>query len=600
MSRCDLQLIGFPAESAGPGAFGIFLFCLPSVSCQAFCHDLFFIIVNAPIINCECVVKMQEYNVIAKSNNDIKLDICDGEEIDDFYKEHYVLIAPNSTVWDNEGKAFIVESEIGRGGFGLVFRIRAEKEQEEYFALKTLPSSYATTQDLFALENDAELAIKIDHSNVIKYYFFHDGKVHSDLPPYIIMEYAEGGSLRDYLNSTLEQKQEMKASDLSIMISQLVDGMEAINKLIVHRDLKPENILIADGTLKISDFGLSKIAGDATRTQTFKGEGTWPYMAPETWIEKKNTMQIDIYSLGVIFFEIATGRYPYNVESSNWEDWRNAHMYDQPVLPSNLNSNLSSHFDQVVLKMLSKDTHDRYNSWDDVRVGLKKGSKIGRPDNDRVGRILGKLAARDNEAKQRMHEQAMKERDKKEYRKRIENQFQNDIIAKLESFVKEIYGEMESGSLLCEPVNLIDDFSCAVRMERKELLTVWLKILHDDEYLHEWNIRDILGEIHTRSKFERPRLHDRTVMAWGGFFGGNKTGMNIILLESNDSVYGQWKSMKNTNSAGIRNPREPEPFVFSHSELREAITMFDVSHIYQSSILEFNVSQMFDLVEAGI
>ena len=95
-------------------------------------------------------------------------------------------------------------------------------------------------------------------------------------------------------------------------MDQLVDGIEAINAKMLHRDLKPDNILIGADGLKIGDFGLSKIVGAATRSRTFKGGQHILYMAPEGWKQETNQIQIDMYSMGIIFFEIASLAFPYD------------------------------------------------------------------------------------------------------------------------------------------------------------------------------------------------------------------------------------------------------------------------------------------------
>ncbi len=104
------------------------------------------------------------------------------------------------------------------------------------------------------------------------------------------------------------KKSESFFSDREIiaMYKQLICGMKAINENLVHRDIKPDNILIKDSMLKVSDFGLSKVVADKTRTGTFKGFGHLLYMAPEGWTMEKNTIQMDIYSMGLVFYEIAT------------------------------------------------------------------------------------------------------------------------------------------------------------------------------------------------------------------------------------------------------------------------------------------------------
>ena len=93
------------------------------------------------------------------------------------------------------------------------------------------------------------------------------------------------------------------------MFLQLASGMKHINSILVHRDIKPDNILIVDDVLKITDFGLAKYAEATTRSVTFKGYGTKEYCAPEVCKNEKNTIYMDIYSMGIVFYEIATLKY---------------------------------------------------------------------------------------------------------------------------------------------------------------------------------------------------------------------------------------------------------------------------------------------------
>ncbi len=138
------------------------------------------------------------------------------------------------------------------------------------------------------------------------------------------------------------------------MFRQLVDGMEAINARLIHRDIKPDNIVVSGNDLKITDFGLSKLVQEATRTSTFKGFGCLQSLAPEAWMSEKNTTQMDIYSMGLVFYEIATLRYPYSVAGSDPHLWKEAHLYQSVSRPEKHNPNIGQIVSQVIMGMLEK------------------------------------------------------------------------------------------------------------------------------------------------------------------------------------------------------------------------------------------------------
>ena len=262
-----------------------------------------------------------------------------------------MIIQEGTIVYDSGQAEYEVSEFIGNGSFGYVYKIKAI-EGGETFALKTIQTPFVDPTTLHAFLNEGNLATKIDHKNVVKQYYFHDGDTYSNLPPYLIMEYASGGTLKDVISSKAEEQKFFTVEEMRYYFVQLIDGMKAINEKLIHRDVKPENILVSDNILKISDFGLSKVVTESTRTTTFKGIGCLPYLAPEGWRSEKNTIQMDIYSMGIVFFEIAALEHPLTVQGRDVQSWESAHLHQPPELVDSINSSISPILSQLIMKMI--------------------------------------------------------------------------------------------------------------------------------------------------------------------------------------------------------------------------------------------------------
>jgi serine/threonine protein kinase len=164
----------------------------------------------------------------------------------------------------------VVREFVGRGSFGTVYKVE-ESATRKIFAVKTLSTGSQGEHDMASFFNEGRLAVGIRHPNVIEYEYFHDGSEHKDLPPYILMQYASGGSLLALLREAYSTQKPFSNDALLAMFHQLISGIQAINAVLVHRDIKPGNIVVHDSVLKITDFGLAKLVSEATRAMTFKG-----------------------------------------------------------------------------------------------------------------------------------------------------------------------------------------------------------------------------------------------------------------------------------------------------------------------------------------
>jgi len=261
------------------------------------------------------------------------------------------------------GDRFDLVAEIGRGGMGIVYRAR-DRETGEFVALKVLKPEIAG--DAAALErfrNELRLARQITHRNVCRTYELHR---FGDTAA-IAMEYVDGESLRHVLS---------RYGGVSLRTGiewtrQICAALrEAHGQHIVHRDLKPENVLIArDGTVKVSDFGIARsVRSDATQTGTVIG--TPAYMSPEQAQGKAIDHRSDMYSLGLVLYEMFTGRPAFQGDTPLAVAMK--HIDEAPTPPRLLEPDLPERINRAILKCLEKNPNKRFQSIDDLESALSK------------------------------------------------------------------------------------------------------------------------------------------------------------------------------------------------------------------------------------
>ena len=299
-----------------------------------------------------------------------------------------MLLTTGSSVKDANGNIYILDDVLGGGGFGNVFK--AHRQSDGFVvAVKTLLSSFASPDVLLAFQKELQCTSVVSSDNVIKYYFTHDGTMYPAYPPYIIMEYIDGGTLNKLLQTQAATGKLFELSFITNACMQLAEGMNAISKTLVHRDIKPDNILVHNETLKITDFGLSKYAADSTRTLTLKGYGTLDYVAPEAWESEKNTIQMDIYSMGIVFYQIATLQYPYKLPTvPDANAYRDAHLYQRVQNPITHNPNLPQGLVSIILRMIEKPTQKRFSNWEEIIEALAKNTAPTSTSNTALERAL--------------------------------------------------------------------------------------------------------------------------------------------------------------------------------------------------------------------
>lgn len=274
-----------------------------------------------------------------------------------------------------QGKLFAnrydVIEELGQGGMGHVYRVKDKNIQEEV-ALKLIKPEVASDEKMIErFRSELKIARKITHKNICRMYDLNE----AEGIPYITMEYVEGEDLK-----TLIKKQGKLAPDTAISIAkQVCEGLkEAHEQKVVHRDLKPQNIMIDEqGSAKVMDFGIARRAEAPGVTQTGILIGTPDYMSPEQAEGIETDHRSDIYSLGVILYEMVTGRVPFKGSSALSIALK--HKTQRPKNPQTLNPEISDDLCHLIQKCMHKQRENRYQSVNDLisdLVRIEKGTGI--------------------------------------------------------------------------------------------------------------------------------------------------------------------------------------------------------------------------------
>ena len=282
--------------------------------------------------------------------------------------------------------------ELQRGAQGVVYRA-VQDETQRVVALKVLLNgAFATQRQRLRFQREVELAAKLRHPNIVTVY--DSGEHNGNL--FYAMEYIEGQRLDAFSRETLDHEQQRGLIEIVRDIAAALG--HAHTKGILHRDLKPANILVdRERTPHILDFGLARQAdaSDATRSGEFLG--TLRYASPEQACAEPDQIDIrtDVYSLGVILFEIVTGRMPYEVDGSLHEVIGNIRDAD-PESPSRIAAGIDSDLDTIILKCLAKSQDRRYQTGGELADDLQRylaGDPIDARRDSQLY-VIGKLIRR--------------------------------------------------------------------------------------------------------------------------------------------------------------------------------------------------------------
>jgi serine/threonine protein kinase len=249
-------------------------------------------------------------------------------------------------------------ARLGRGGTAIVYKA-FQPRLDRYVAIKALHRHLAEDEDFIRrFEREASAVAGLRHPNIVQVHDFdHTGDLY-----YMVMEFIEGPSLRKELHARSLSGKLFTLPEIARVFGALGSAIDyAHEQGMVHHDLKPANILFtAQGQTVLTDFGIAKIVGGSTQTLTGAVFGTPKYMSPEQGQGQRGDERSDIYSLGIILFEMVTGQVPFDDDTPYTTISR--HISEPLPLPSSLKSDLPSEVDRVILKAAAKSPDDRYQS----------------------------------------------------------------------------------------------------------------------------------------------------------------------------------------------------------------------------------------------
>ena len=247
-----------------------------------------------------------------------------------------------------------IQEIIGVGGMAVVYKAH-DNQENRTVAIKILKEEFVSNEEFVRrFKNESKAIAMLSHPNIVKVYDVSFG----DLIQYIVMEYIDGITLKEFI----ERQGSLRWKDAVHFTIQILKGLQhAHDKGIVHRDVKPQNIMVLpDGTIKVTDFGIARFARSEQRTITDKAIGSVHYISPEQARGEKTDEKADIYSVGVMLYEMITGQLPFQAESA--VSVAIMQLQREPKLPTEINGSIPLGLEQITMHAMQKSPDRRYQS----------------------------------------------------------------------------------------------------------------------------------------------------------------------------------------------------------------------------------------------
>ena len=253
---------------------------------------------------------------------------------------------------------------IGVGGMAYVYRCTDTIDDREV-AVKILKDEFLNNDEFIRrFKNESKAIAMLSHPNIVKVYDVSFG----DMIQYIVMEYIDGITLKEYIG----QQGVLDWREALHLTTQILKALQhAHNKGVVHRDIKPHNImLLQDGTIKVTDFGIARLTDTKTKTMTEQAIGSVHYIAPEQAKGSKTDGKSDIYSVGVMLYEMITGKLPFDADSA--VSVALMQLQSTPEMPRDINPGIPVGLEQITMHAMQKNPEDRYQTALDMLGDLER------------------------------------------------------------------------------------------------------------------------------------------------------------------------------------------------------------------------------------
>ncbi|GGR34213.1 protein kinase [Streptomyces netropsis] len=267
------------------------------------------------------------------------------------------------------GGRYQLRDLLGEGGMASV-HLAYDSVLDRQVAIKTLHTELgreASFRERFRRE--AQSVAKLTHTNIVSVFDTGEDDLDGSTMPYIVMEYVEGQPLRSVLDADVRQYGAMPADKALKITADVLAALEVSHEMgLVHRDIKPGNVMMTKrNVVKVMDFGIARAmqSGVTSMTQTGMVVGTPQYLSPEQALGRGVDARSDLYSTGIMLFELLTGRLPFDADSPLAIAY--AHVQEEPVAPSTINSSIPPAVDALVARALKKNPNERFPSAESMR-----------------------------------------------------------------------------------------------------------------------------------------------------------------------------------------------------------------------------------------
>lgn len=279
-------------------------------------------------------------------------------------------MAASSLAGQTLGKYHVLEP-LGSGGMARVYR-GYHPQLDRFVAIKVLRSDLVEDEAFYGrFRREAQAVANLRHPHIIQVFDFDT----QDDIPYMVMELLDGDTLHARLNEYRVRGETMPYGEMARILLDVLDGLAyAHQEGMIHRDIKPANILLTRrGQVVLADFGIAQIVGGTRHTVSGALLGTLNYMAPEQGLKGVSDARSDLYSLGVVFYEMLTRQPPYDADTPLAILMK--HVNDPLPLPRDIEPTIPAPFERIVLKALAKSPEDRYQNAPEMAAALRQAAQ---------------------------------------------------------------------------------------------------------------------------------------------------------------------------------------------------------------------------------